>query len=157
MPEFVVSETEHHDIVSIQSPNAPHCDNGLLEAMRARELAEQERAERLAKASENTSGFNPLDVRVLVRPDPVEEVTKGGIILAPTHTEREQMAQIKGTLVAVGVNAWGEAKENPAFEAPQPGARVLIAKYGGIVVDGRDGQKYRIMNDVDVTAVIEGE
>lgn len=103
----------------------------------------------------NNSGIKPLDVRVLVHPDPVEEVTKGGIIRV--NVEREKMAQVRGTLVAVGKNAWSEAKENPAFEAPQPGARVLIAKYGGIVIEGADGEEYRIMNDVDVTATIEGE
>lgn len=104
----------------------------------------------------NTSGFTPLDVRVLVRPDVVEEKI-GSIFVPEQHKEREQMAQIRGTLVAAGVNAWGEAKANPDFTAPEPGTRVLIAKYGGIVVDGADGAKYRVMNDVDVTAVIEGE
>ena len=103
----------------------------------------------------NSSGRYPLDQRVLVKPDDVEEVTKGGIILAPTHTEREQYAQIKGTLVAVGENAWAEAKVNPAFRAPEPGDRVLIAKYGGIIIDGKDGAKYRILNDADVTARLE--
>lgn len=109
------------------------------------------------QAKVNPSGFAPLDVRVLVRPDVVEKKTAGGILLPEQHTDREDMAQIKATLVAVGVNAWGEAKANPDFDPPAPGTRVLIAKYGGIVVDGRDGEKYRVMNDVDVTAVIEGE
>ena len=104
----------------------------------------------------NNSGFNPLDVRVLVRPDVIEEKI-GSIFIPDQHKDREQMAQIKATLVAVGVNAWSEAKANPDFTAPQPGTRVLIAKYGGIVVDGADGEKYRVMNDVDVTATIEGE
>jgi chaperonin GroES len=104
----------------------------------------------------NTSGFTPLDVRVLVRPDVVEEKI-GSIFVPKQHKEREQMAQIRATLIAVGANAWAEARTNPAFVAPEPGTRVLIAKYGGIVVEGADGAKYRIMNDEDVTAVIEGE
>lgn len=103
----------------------------------------------------NSSGIVPLDVRVLVRPDDVEKKTAGGIFLPEQHQEREQYAQIKATLVAVGVNAWTEAKANAAFVAPAPGDRVLIAKYGGIVVDGADGAKYRIMNDADVTGVLE--
>ena len=102
----------------------------------------------------NNSGIEPLDVRVLVRPDAVEEVTKGGIILAASVVEQEKYATVKATLVAVGVNAFAEAKANPAFEAPQPGARVMIAKYGGVVVKGDDGEDYRIMNDLDVTAVL---
>jgi len=104
----------------------------------------------------NTSGVRPLDNRVLVKPDPVEEVTKGGIILPGQHTEREAMAQIRATLVAAGVNAWAEAAAtSEAFAPPEPGARVLIAKYGGILIKGDDGEEYRIMNDVDVTAVLQ--
>ena len=37
----------------------------------------------------NESGITPLDVRVLVLPDPVEEKTKGGIFLPEAHQERE--------------------------------------------------------------------
>ena len=102
----------------------------------------------------NTSGIEPLDVRVLVRPDKVEEVTKGGIILAPTITEKEQFAAVKATLVAVGANAFSEAASNPAFASPQPGERVMIAKYGGVNIKGDDGEEYRLLNDVDVVAIL---
>ena len=104
----------------------------------------------------NTSGIEPLDVRVLVHPDPVEEVTKGGIILAPTITEKEKFATVKATLVAVGVNAFAEAKANPAFVSPQPGDRVMIAKYGGVNIKGDDGREYRLMNDEDCVAILTG-
>ncbi len=103
----------------------------------------------------NPSGIKPLDMRVLVLPDPVEEITKGGIILAPTAVDKEKYATVKGTLIAVGVNAWAEAKQSPDFTAPRPGSRVMIAKYGGVVVEGADKQEYRILNDVDVTAELE--
>lgn len=103
----------------------------------------------------NTSGITPLDVRVLVEPDMVEKKTAGGIFLPDDHTEKQQYAQIKATVTAVGVNAWTEAARNPAFRCPKPGDRVLIAKYGGIIVDGSDGKKYRILNDEDVTGLLE--
>ena len=99
----------------------------------------------------NTSGIDPIDVRVLVRPDSAERKTAGGIILPDSNVEQKEHAQVKGTLIAAGANAWAEAKANPEFTPPQPGDRVLIAKYGGIVVEGLDGEKYRIMNDSDVT------
>lgn len=103
---------------------------------------------------QNNSGVRPLDNRVLVKPDTVETKTKGGIILI--DTDKEQMAQVRATLVAAGVNAWAEASAtSPAFTAPQAGARVLIAKYGGIVIKGDDGEDYRIMNDTDITAELE--
>lgn len=104
----------------------------------------------------NTSGIEPLDVRVLVRPDPVEEKV-GSIFIPQQEQERQQYAQVKATLIAAGVNAWEEAAaRSAAFTAPQPGARVLIAKYGGITVKGDDGEDYRILNDEDVTAVLRG-
>lgn len=118
------------------------------------------RAEKAIRAAEpsdypNTSGVRPLDVRVLVKPDSAETRTAGGIILPDANVEQKQYAQVKATLVAVGVNAWGEAKATRGFEAPRPGDRVMIAKYGGIVFDGDDGEKYRILNDEDVTGVLE--
>lgn len=103
----------------------------------------------------NNSGIKPLDMRVLVRPDPVEKRTAGGIILPESALEQKEHAQVKATLVAVGINAWCEAKVTRGFEAPKPGARVMIAKYGGVLVTGADGQEYRIMNDQDITAVLE--
>lgn len=99
----------------------------------------------------NTSGIRPLDLRVIVLPDAIEEKTAGGIILPDQHKEREKYAQIKGTLVACGVNAWEEAAgRSLAFIKPQPGDRVVIAKYGGITFNGSDGREYRMLNDEDV-------
>lgn len=99
----------------------------------------------------NTSGFVPLDLRVLVLPDPVEKKTPGGIILPDDNAERKQMAMMKGTLIAVGENAWEEASaRSPKFTAPKPGDRIVFAKYGGITIEGTDKQEYRLMNDEDV-------
>ena len=103
----------------------------------------------------NNSGIKPLDMRVLVLPDKVEEVSKGGIIFVPDAVEKEKYATVKGTLVAAGVNAFAEARAHPAFTPPQPGERVMIAKYGGVVVKGADGEEYRIMNDEDIVAILE--
>lgn len=104
---------------------------------------------------QNSSGINPLDMRVLVRPDPVEQRTAGGIIIPDSAREQKEHAQVKATLVAVGTNAWCEAKATRGFVAPEAGARVMIAKYGGVLVTGNDGADYRIMNDADITAVLE--
>jgi len=104
----------------------------------------------------NMSGINPLDVRVLVLPDPVEEKSKGGIILVPDTVEKEKFATVKGTLVALGANAFAEASVSNAFVPPKPGDRVMIAKYGGVNTPGKDGKEYRLLNDVDVVATLEG-
>lgn len=101
----------------------------------------------------NTSGIEPLDQRVLVRPDPVQDKI-GNILLPDSAKEAEKYATVRGTLIAAGVNAWAEAKADRVFKAPEPGARVMIAKYGGVMLTGDDGAEYRIMNDEDVVAVL---
>lgn len=106
----------------------------------------------------NASGFEPLDLRVLVLPDPIEETTSGGIIIPLAKAERDKFAQQLGTLIAVGENAWEEATgRSPNFHKPQPGDRILFSKYGGVVIDGKDGKEYRVMNDEDVVCRVSEE
>lgn len=102
---------------------------------------------------DNTSGLAPVDLRILVKPDPVEEVTAGGIIRPDSVRDRARYAATKATLVAVGCNAfkeWGDAARKP-----EPGARVLFAQYTGAREKGADGEDYVVMNDADLLAVIE--
>lgn len=104
----------------------------------------------------NPSGIQPVDMRVLVRPDPVEEVTAGGIIKPATSQEKEKYAGTKATLIAVGRNAfkdWGNDVLGPDAN-PRPGARVHFAQYSGSRIKGDDGEDYVIMNDADLTAVL---
>jgi chaperonin GroES len=110
------------------------------------------------RAIVNHSGIQPIDLRVLVLPDPIEVKTAGGIILPDQHKEREKYAMQHAMLVAVGENAWEEASSrSPDFSKPVPGDRVLISKYGGVVVTGKDGKEYRLMNDDDVIGRVIGE
>lgn len=105
----------------------------------------------------NTSGIQPLDLRVLVLPDLVEEKV-GSIFIPDAHKEREKFAQQKATLIAVGENAWEEAASRSSnFVKPQPGERVMISKYGGVLLTGDDGREYRLMNDEDVVGRLIGE
>lgn len=101
----------------------------------------------------NPSGIKPVDMRVLVKPDPVEEVTAGGIIKPQTTADREKFAGTKATLVATGSNAfrdWGDGADKP-----EPGARVHFAQYSGSRIKGEDGEDYVIMNDADLTSILE--
>lgn len=96
----------------------------------------------------------PAGHRIVIKADPIEEVTQSGIILQSTNKDREADGQISGTLVAVGPNAW------KAFDDGVPwakvGDRVLFAKYGGYSVKIKK-EIYRVMNDEDVTAIIQDE
>lgn len=103
----------------------------------------------------NPSGILPLDLRVLVQPDPVEEITAGGIIIPESTKDMAKQAAVKGTLIAAGGNAFREAEASGNCKCPEPGERVMISKYGGVVVKGKDGEEYRLLNDEDVIARLE--
>ena len=98
----------------------------------------------------NDSKIQPREFKVLILPEAVEERTAGGIILAQTTKEKGQMAQVKGTLVAVGGNAFEDWSD-----PPQAGDLVYIGKYAGYMVTGADGKEYRLCNDKDIAATIE--
>lgn len=103
----------------------------------------------------NASGFEPLDLRVLVLPDEVQ-TKHGNIHLPDSIVEQDRFAQTKATLVAVGDNAWEEARaRSPGFSPPKPGDRILFGKYSGQRLKGDDGREYIIMNDVDVLAKLK--
>lgn len=104
----------------------------------------------------NPTGIQPTEFKVLILPDPVEEVTKGGIILAAQTKDSEKYATIEGRIVAVShlaftyatAEEWGDAK-------PKPGDRVIFAKYAGVRHKAKDGQEYLLVNDKDIVATIE--
>jgi chaperonin GroES len=101
---------------------------------------------------ENKSGIHPVGHRILIRPFEIEKMTKSGIILCTENQAvREEMAQTQGVVIAIGDGCY--------LEEPEPwckvGDKVIFAKYAGILQEGLDGNKYRIMNDTDVVAVIE--
>lgn len=103
----------------------------------------------------NTSGIEPTEYKVLVKPKTVDEKSKGGIIIPETSKDREQYAQMEGELIAVSPLAftyddWKDATD----KRPKPGDRVLFAKFAGAIVKGKDGIEYRLANDKDVAAVL---
>jgi co-chaperonin GroES (HSP10) len=99
---------------------------------------------------QNTSGFIPLGHRLLVLPDSVEKKTGSGIVLVEETTGRDEMAQVKGTVVAVGDGCW---KDTPTAEWAKPGDRIVFGKFAGLLYSGSDGAKYRILNDLDVVGL----
>ena len=106
--------------------------------------------------SANPTGITPTEFKVLILPDPVEEVTKGGIIVPTSKAEADKYATIEGRIVAVShlaftyatAEEWGDNK-------PKPGDRVIFAKYAGVRHKAKDGQEYLLVNDKDVCAVVE--
>jgi co-chaperonin GroES (HSP10) len=105
----------------------------------------------------NSSGIRPVEFKILIRPDLIEKITEGGIHLADNIHERQKWAQVKGTLVAAGGNAFQHPFTDEERDVLVPGARVYYRIYEGIVVEGADGEEYRLCTDKDVGGVVENE
>lgn len=107
--------------------------------------------------SANKSGIAPCEYKCLIKQDAVEDTDPtlksakaAGLALPEEFKSREQMGGVRGRLIAIGGNAFQDWKP----PLPKPGDRIYTAKYAGIEVEGEDGQKYRIINDKDITGII---
>ena len=117
---------------------------------------------------ENKSGITPLGDRVLVKPEKIDEITEGGIVIPDQVRTQHALAQSIGYVVALGPDCWidhvdfgsdGAKKGYTGFTKPQArvGDRVVYAKYAGVMVPGKDSPDYRIIRDKDVAALVDPE
>ena len=91
--------------------------------------------------------LEPLADRVIVKPIPREEVSKGGIVLPDTAKEKPQ----EGEVVAVGP---GRLSEDGGKHIPMDvkvGDRVIYAKYAGTEWKYND-EEYLIIRESDILA-----
>jgi len=94
--------------------------------------------------------IRPLGERVVVKPLPSEEKTKGGIVLPDTAKEKPQ----EGEVIAVGNGKLLENGQRVPIDL-KPGEKILFSKYAGNEVKINDVD-YLIMREADVLGVIEG-
>ena len=105
----------------------------------------------------NESGIVPLEFKVLILPDPVEEVTKGGIIVPVEKVTRDEYATTAGTIIACSPAAFSHIDEDEwaGGTKPKAGDHVIFTKYAGFRHKGKDGKDYLIVKDQDIHARIE--
>jgi chaperonin GroES len=92
---------------------------------------------------ENRLTMKPTNDRVVIKPAPAEEKTKGGIIIPDTAKEKPQ----RGEVVAVGPGKDGN------LMTVQVGDIVLYGKYAGQELH-YEGQDYIIMREDDILVVL---
>jgi chaperonin GroES len=90
----------------------------------------------------------PLADRVIIKPAPAEEKSKGGIILPDTAKEKP----VIGEIVAVGPGKVSDDGKKVAMEL-KVGDKVLYGKYSGTEVT-IDGENYLIMREADIFAIV---
>lgn len=93
----------------------------------------------------NPSGFYPTADKILIHPTKVEEKSTGGILIASETKEKLEVAQVTGTILAMGATA----KLCPEMEGIEVGDDVLFAKYAGMEYPV-DGVSYRILRARDI-------
>jgi co-chaperonin GroES (HSP10) len=109
-----------------------------------------------AKAAKNTSGMVPVGTKVLVLPDEVSEKSVGGVFLPESTKETNDFAVCTGVLVAIGACSftdWPHSDRKWPGTSPEAGNRVFIAKYAGVVIEGKDGKRYRLLQDTDIAGM----
>jgi chaperonin GroES len=88
--------------------------------------------------------IEPLGDRVVIKPAPKEEVSKGGIVLPDTAKEKPQ----EGEIVAVGPGRIDDKGKRIAMEV-KIGDKVLYSKYAGTEFK-LDDEELVIMRESDI-------
>lgn len=92
--------------------------------------------------------MRPLGDRVVVKPTPREEVTKGGIVLPDTAKEKP----MEGKVIAVGPGRVNEEGKRVVMEVKE-GDTVLYAKYAGSEIK-LDGEDVLIISEKDILGIL---
>lgn len=92
--------------------------------------------------------LQPLGDRVVVRPKAKEEMTRSGIVLPDTATEKPQ----EGTVIAVGPGRVLDNGKRVELDV-KVGESVLFAKYAGTEFK-LEGEEYLIIRESDLLAVV---
>ena len=92
--------------------------------------------------------IKPLADRVVIKPSPAEEKSRGGIILPDTAKEKP----VVGEVVAIGPGKVTDDGKNVKPEV-KVGDKVLYGKYSGTEVT-IEGEEYLIMREADVFAIV---
>ena len=93
-----------------------------------------------------TTKLQPLGDRILVKPIPREEVTKGGIVLPDTAKEKPQ----EGKVLAVGPGKMTDDGKRISLDV-KVGDTVIYAKYGGTEIK-EDDEELIILRESDILA-----
>ena len=95
----------------------------------------------------------PAGRRILIELDEVEEKSSGGILLPTETLEREGLGEYEAVVLALGTEAFKDI--NDGYHWCNVGDRILFRAYSGVSVDRETKDRRRLINDLDVMAIIE--
>jgi chaperonin GroES len=94
------------------------------------------------------TNLKPLGDRVIVKPKEKEDMTKSGIVLPDTASEKPQ----EGSVLAVGPGRVLDNGKRVELDV-KTGDKVLFAKYAGTEVK-LDGEEYLVIREADLLAIL---
>jgi chaperonin GroES len=96
----------------------------------------------------------PTGWRILVLPFKMKEVTKGGLHLAETTLERQQVASQVGLVMAMGPQCYKDKERYPEGPWCKEKDWIMFARYAGSRIK-IEGGEMRLLNDDEVLATID--
>ena len=96
----------------------------------------------------------PTGWRLLVLPFKMKEKTKGGLVLAETTLEKQQVASQVGLVMAMGPDCYADKERYPEGPWCKVKDWVMFARYAGSRLK-IDGGEMRLLNDDEVLATID--
>mgnify|MGYP001204712401 CR=1 FL=1 len=96
----------------------------------------------------------PTGWRIMVLPYKMKEKTKGGIVLAETTLEKQQVASQCGLVLAMGPQCYKDKERYPEGPWCKVNDWVMFARYAGSRIK-IDGGEIRLLNDDEVLATID--
>ena len=96
----------------------------------------------------------PTGWRLLVLPFKMKEKTKGGLMLAETTLEKQQVASQVGLVMAMGPQCYKDKERYPEGPWCKEKDWVMFARYAGSRIK-IEGGEMRLLNDDEVLATID--
>ncbi len=96
----------------------------------------------------------PTGWRILVLPFKMKDVTKGGLHLAETTLEKQQVGSQVGLVMAMGSQCYKDKERYPEGPWCKEKDWVMFARYAGSRIK-IDGGEMRLLNDDEVLATID--
>jgi chaperonin GroES len=144
----LISTHEYGVLIFTKSEHAKHYSTKLGKVEFKNYALSINKNKRRIPMTTQTINLTPLGDRVIIKPMPSEEITKGGVILPETAKEKPQ----KGEVVAVGKGKYTEEGKLIEMEV-KPGDTVLYGKYAGTEIK-YEGEEYLIAKQSEILAII---
>ena len=138
--------------LSTSTQEEPKVKLALEEKYKEQDKKEEKKQTDLSK-KESSKLPEPTGWRILVLPFKMKQKTKGGIHLAETTLERQQVGSNFGMILKMGAHCY-DKERYPEGPWCKKGDWVIFARYAGSRIQ-IDGGEVRLLNDDEILATIE--